>query len=111
MINPQIQKLIIIFITILFVGYIGYGLFNATPSPDAFSAIPANPDSELILALADKIEKTTIDSSIFSDKLFVALIDTSSVVTPEEQGRDNPFYTIGLDAVQSQTVKSVVIKR
>lgn len=111
MITPQLQKIIIIFITLMFVVYVGYGLFSKQPDPKAFESISVNSDSEDILALADKIEKTTIDSSIFSNALFITLVDSSSIVAPEEQGRNNPFAAIGFDNVQSQTVKTVVAKK
>jgi hypothetical protein len=103
MVSPFIQKVIIVIVTFLILGYLGYGLMNSaseTPiEPDLSSAGTASQD---ILNLVDKMSKTSIDPSIFSSPLFTNLVDINVPVSPESQGRPNPFAAIGSDQVISQ---------
>ena len=50
-----------------------------------------------ILNLTNKLKNISIDQAIFSSKLFLTLKDFGTVLTPELQGRPNPFAPIGTD--------------
>lgn len=115
----SIVKKIIILVVLLAIGggaYYFYKKSNISFSELSLSAknvsLPINnlvlPDDSApvgtdILILANKIKTVTIDPSVFSSPLFAYLKDFSNPLTPEAQGRPNPFAPIGLD------VSSIVV--
>ncbi len=48
-----------------------------------------------ILNSVEQFKNISIDSSIFSSNLFKSLKDSSALLTPELQGRANPFASFG----------------
>jgi hypothetical protein len=51
-----------------------------------------------IILLVDKFEAVSIDTSLFSSSLFNSLKDFSVTVSPESQGRKNPFILVGVES-------------
>ncbi|TSC70386.1 MAG: hypothetical protein CEO12_410 [Parcubacteria group bacterium Gr01-1014_46] len=100
-VSPKVQKIILSVLILLGLGFVVYStLFGDVPVPenlgeDTTVAVAVGQD---ILTLADKLQSTQIDTTIFSSPLFQSLIDISTPLTPEAQGRENPFAQIGVDS-------------
>jgi hypothetical protein len=103
MISQSLQKIIIIALTLFVVAFVGYRLFTMTPDA-SLSTDLSSPTTEVagqdILTLVEKLKLITIDESVFSSPTFSNLKDFSSEITPEAQGRVNPFAGIGNDSSQ-----------
>ncbi|KND48093.1 MAG: hypothetical protein AB201_00645 [Parcubacteria bacterium C7867-006] len=98
MISAQLQKLMIIGLTLVFLVYMILGLYNSVPDPDVLAEVSSSESaSQDILTLVANLNQISIDQSLFSSPLFVSLQDTSAVISPEVQGRPNPFSPIGVD--------------
>ncbi len=98
MLTSLVQKLIAVSITIIFVAYLGYGLYNkSTEGVVLNESIEAETTSEDVVALVTKLKDLKIDKTIFSNEAFLSLVDFSSIISPEEQGRPNPFAPIGAE--------------
>ncbi len=101
------QKTLIILIVLVVVAFVGYNLMSSTPVEEGVEATTTSGDivGGDILSLVEKLKMITIDSSIFSSALFASLRDSSAPLTPEIQGRPNPFAVIGSD-VSSGSVQT-----
>jgi hypothetical protein len=105
-------KQIIIAIIVIVAIFIGYRmLFPGEGSNEATLAVdqPAAAqiaDSQVILALLDKLDKIKLDDSIFSDKVFIRLVDFGQPIPEQSIGRQNPFLPIGRDTIVVTPVKS-----
>ncbi len=98
MISPQIQKLMIIALTLGLILYIGLGLYNSEPAVNLSNDVSGvDTTSQDILTLVDKLQKVSIDQSVFTSTVFLSLMDYSAIISPEIQGRPNPFAPIGVD--------------
>ncbi len=53
------------------------------------------PAAQEFLDLAGKLTPVSFDTSIFTDARFNALVDISTTITPESQGRVDPFAPLG----------------
>jgi len=86
------QKSLSAILILIIVAFIAYEyLYAAPPAPSADStAVGAD-----VLSLAGKIGTISLDQSLFSNPLFAGLKDDSAPLSPEAQGRDNPFAPIG----------------
>lgn len=51
----------------------------------------ASPLETRFLQLSSELNPVTFDTQVFSDPRFLALIDITTPVTPEPQGRTDPF--------------------
>ena len=81
---------------------------NLVSSPTADSS-PQNddtlnktsPDTDAFLGVLLSIKNIKLDDSIFLNTAFLALRDSSIILTPDgNEGRPNPFAPIGSDAVE-----------
>ncbi len=107
MISAQLQKILIVGLTLVFVVYMLLGLYNTVPDPVVLSEVSSSESaSQDILTLVANLNSISIDPSLFSSPLFVSLQDTSAVISPEAQGRPNPFSPIGVD-IGSQVARKV----
>ncbi|HEY4509206.1 MAG TPA: hypothetical protein VJC13_02920 [Candidatus Paceibacterota bacterium] len=102
---PSIQKIIILLVAVLLLGFFGYRMFIGTSSTEVNSDIPSSafsmkPD---VLTLARKLNSISIDQGIFSEPLFTNLKDFTQVIYPESKGRTNPFAIIGSDVFSPGT--------
>jgi len=82
-------------------GFIAYSIFFMAPSADVSSVASSTDstgDGNDIVSLAQKLQNVKIDQTLFSSNIFKSLKDYSAPVTPEPQGRPNPFASIGNDA-------------
>lgn len=99
MVSPTTQKIFIVAVVLLLLGFLGYRMFvEPTVALESDSVLS---DTEIasqdILILVDKLEAITIDQNLFSEPMFRNLKDFSQTIFPEAQGRINPFATIGSD--------------
>jgi hypothetical protein len=109
---------IIVVIVIIVVAFLGFKTFFGTNNSDTAAlvaeggATPAFVDGQTILVLLNKLNRVTLDGSIFSDKAFTSLRSSERELDPQVSGRQNPFQAIGVDGVgtvgnqSSSTVRS-----
>ncbi len=103
--SPTEKKLVWALVIIAVIG-IGYDIFansSSSPAPTADTSTTA-PVGQDILALVEKLKVISIDPSIFSSSLFTSLKDSETPLTPETEGRADPFSLIGVDAPFTTTV-------
>jgi hypothetical protein len=102
-------KKIIIFIVIIVALVGGYfliggseepvGVVSLTESSNTNTNINTNNPSGEFLTLLLNVKNIKLDDSIFKEKAFLKLRDSSIVLVPEgNEGRVNPFAPIGQDA-------------
>ena len=116
--NQRIKQIIIVVI-IITVSFVGYKMFFVSSEP-AGSTLASDQggvgqvvDGPAILALLNALNKVTLDDSVFSDKIFVSLINFEKPLEEQVIGRQNPFLPIGVDGsgiilpVATSTVVSV----
>jgi hypothetical protein len=60
---------------------------------------PSSETGDQILALLQELNAIQLDSSIFTDPMFLSLKDYHVDLAPEPKQRDNPFAPIGMDAI------------
>jgi hypothetical protein len=98
MASSFVQKLIAIIITMVLLTYWGYSLYNkSTDGVVLDESINAETTSQDVVNLVTKLKELRLDKSVFSNKYFSGLVDFTSIVIPEEQGRPNPFNPIGAE--------------
>ena len=100
MFSSNVQKTLIALVLFIGLGFLVYNLFiNKRPEILIRLLDPENTETvgEDILILVEKLKVVSIDPSLFSSTLFTNLKDSSAVLTPESQGRSNPFAPVGLD--------------
>jgi hypothetical protein len=100
----QNQKLIFALVLFAVAGFIVYqSFFSANTTNTAGTATSGmatttiDSGSQDIINMASQIDTISIDSNLFSSPLFLSLIDFDAPLTPEPQGRPNPFANIGND--------------
>ncbi len=97
-VTPTMQKLILTVLILSALGYVVYStLFSESEIVYGEDGVPLVTEvvGRDIIMLADKLDTININKNVFSSPLFSELIDISSELTPEEQGRPNPFLKIG----------------
>ena len=99
----QKTKQIIIIIVVIVVAFFCFKMFFADTQPvdTALVADQVNSatfvDGQVILNLLDKLNQVTIDESIFTNKVFVSLVNSEKLIEDQAAGRPNPFLPIGID--------------
>ncbi|MDO8620027.1 MAG: hypothetical protein Q7R64_01610 [bacterium] len=91
-------------------GALFYFLSSPSPAPEgpitvlSTSPLDATLGRDLLSALAT-LKSTKLDTSVFSDPVFLSLKDFSVEILPQPIGRRNPFAVFGA-SVSSQTSQS-----
>jgi hypothetical protein len=67
---------------------------SAAPEPPLSATAPASDAAQQFLDLAGELAAVSFNTSIFSDPRFNSLVDISTTVIPEAQGRPDPFAPI-----------------
>ncbi len=101
MLSTSTQKTTAAVIVILLLGYFVYAEFfagSAAPAADTSSVAATPVIGQDILTLVLKLQKISIDSSLFSSDLWARLKDSGLLLSPESQGRVDPFAPIGSDS-------------
>ena len=70
------------------------------------SAAPQVLDGPLILALLSKLNRVTLDETIFSNKIYASLVNFEKPIEDQAIGRPNPFLPIGLTGTEAPLSKS-----
>lgn len=105
-ISPTIQKALIYLCVVLFLGYLGYSLFTSPVTDESFSgAVSSEVMGQDIIDLVENLKMISLDKTIFTSVVFTSLIDYSVPISPEIQGRSNPFAPIGSDGSTSFSPK------
>lgn len=99
----QKMKQIIIAVVIIIVAFFGFRTFFA-PDNTGDTALVAEQSSvvnfsegQVILTLLKKLNQVTLDRSVFSNKVFLSLINFEQPIEDQAVGRQNPFLPIGRD--------------
>lgn len=93
-------------------GYYFFFMESSTPATSTSTGMPTSFDPTIpsgdtgiigqdILALVEQLKKVSVDPSLFTSPLFSNLTDFTISITPEAQGRANPFAALGDDSGQS----------
>jgi len=108
----QKTKQIIIAVVVIVVAFFGFKMFFVSPEAgdDALVAekasVAENLEGQLILNLLNKLDRVTLDESIFSNKVFVSLQSFERVLEGQVAGRKNPFMPIGIEESGAAAPKS-----
>lgn len=102
------HKNILIGVVILIASFFAYRFFFAKEEESGPSVLVADKASisqeeRSILELLADMQSINLDTSILKNKNFLNLQDFTVSITPESQGRDNPFAPIGATSVAAPT--------
>src|SRR5690348_5607045 len=106
MLQSASQKFITVLVVLLILGAFGYYVYSKNDVPATTPDLSANGDTVLgedILSLADKLNTITIDQSVFTSPLFESLVDHDTPLSPETQGRPNPFASFSFGGGSTST--------
>jgi len=98
----QRTKKIAIVVVVIVIAFIGYKMFFAGSGSGDTTLVADQSktefvDGQTILALLDRLNKVTLDSSVFSNQTFTSLINFEKPIQDQVIGRQNPFQPIGAD--------------
>lgn len=68
--------------------------FSSTPEAPLTSTSPATAQEQQFLDVAAELQPISFNTAIFSDPRFASLVDLTVPVSPETQGRPDPFAPI-----------------
>lgn len=110
--NNKKNKVIIV-ITLLIAAFVVFVYFKNNSIDSSGSSIVAEQKvaefagAREILSLLNRMSTVKLDDSIFSDKSFISLNDTTVVLVSQPVGRNNPFAPLGSDGVRATTTLPV----
>ena len=90
------QTIVLIAIMVLLGGTYWYFFMSNEPEVSLSATEPTDPAEQQFLNLASKLSSISFDTSLFSDPRFTSLIDLTTPIRPESQGRSDPFAPLGL---------------
>lgn len=99
----QKTKQTIIAIIIIIIAFIGFKMFfvDQSSTGSTLTSEVAGPgqfiDGQAILVLLNRLNQVSLDSSIFSNKVFTSLVNFEKPIEEQAVGRPNPFLPIGID--------------
>lgn len=84
-------------VAVVLVLALSYYLWTSSGSTSALltSTEGSSPLSQEILTTLGQLHTIRLDSSVFSDPVFVSLNDFSETIPPQQAGRRNPFAPVG----------------
>lgn len=93
------KTLVLGIVVVLALGGAYLYFFSATTDAPLTSTQPAAPSEQQFLDIAAELQPISFNTAIFNDPRFASLVDLTVPVTPETQGRPDPFAPIsGLSA-------------
>ena len=96
--SSDTKKILIAVPILLLALYFAYTTFFATPAEAPDSMAVDGGSSEIlgqdILIMVERLPGISIDKSVFSGVALTHLQDFSSTITPEAQGKSNPFVPV-----------------
>ena len=99
----SVIKNIIIGVIVLVVIVVGYNYFTAPSSTSTTDLTATGQGTETapvgsdLISLLDQMKQISIDTSIFSRPSYVSLQDFGQTISPQPQGRNDPFAPIGVE--------------
>jgi hypothetical protein len=96
-------KKIIIPVVIIVAAFFGFKMFFANDDAGNTSLVAESSstinfvDGQAILILLNKLNRITLDDSIFTNKLFTNLVSFERPIEDQIIGRKNPFLPIGVN--------------
>ena len=97
--NISAKTLIIGLVLVAVLGGAYLYFFSSSTEAPLSSTAPATPQEQQFLDVAAQLQPISFNTAIFSDPRFASLVDLTVPVTPEAQGRPDPFAPIsGLSA-------------
>ena len=108
MLNLLKKNIILISVLLVVIVVFVYFFFirSSVPVDTTIAVDSSNIVGQDIIALVDKFENVSIDTSLFSSSLFTNLKDTSATVIAEPQGRSNPFVLIGVESFDTGSAET-----
>ncbi len=91
--NKGILVVVAIFIVAMFL----YNTFFSTETVLVQDGLSSSGVGINLLEISEKLQRVTLDQSIFSSNGYLLLNDFSTSITPQVIGRPNPFGIIGRD--------------
>ena len=94
--KSNLTNIIIVIVVVLLIGAAGYYYINSDQSASqdllvsTDAASTATVDSNLLAAL-QSLKQLKLDTAIFSDPIWLSLIDNSQTLPSQTPGRPNPF--------------------
>lgn len=84
---------------LIVVALIGFGAYKMFFAPDPSLEITATDENvgADVLELNASLQSVTLDRTLFSSTAFTSLVDFSTALPKQAQGRNNPFASIGSD--------------
>lgn len=97
---PIFVFLVLIFFYVYFENSKGAGSAALVPRDPSSNQANIGVGAEIILLL-QKLDRITLDTSLFDEQTFQSLKDFSITLRPQSVGRPNPFAPIGTDTTSS----------
>lgn len=110
--TPKLKKIIIV-ILILILMFLGYAIF-VKPDPQQVSLVDGRnnlqQDTRILGTQISqsllRIEQIKLNKDIFTNPLYISLVDRGRPIGQEPVGRQNPFAPIGtVSTVQTQVIE------
>ncbi|MSU45175.1 MAG: hypothetical protein EXS47_00890 [Candidatus Zambryskibacteria bacterium] len=89
------QKSLVILGVFVLLAFFGYNFFAKDSVEVGVVSTTNMEEGADILVMVDTLKKITIDKTLFTSDLFLGLRDFTVSLYPEQQGRPNPFASIG----------------
>jgi predicted negative regulator of RcsB-dependent stress response len=90
------NKAVVIAVIVFIFAIIGYNYFFAASATSVASESDAAAViGNQVVGLEAKLRAVTLDTSLFSSKIYASLVDFAPVLPPSNPGRPNPFLPIG----------------
>ncbi len=110
-------KQIVITIVIIVIAFVGFKMFFSNDEATGV-ALTADQninsefvDGQTILILLNKLNRVTLDNSIFTNKIFTSLVNFERPISEQAIGRPNPFLPIGTDSAVQSTISATTTNR
>jgi aminopeptidase-like protein len=103
----QRTKQIIVAVIVIIVAFFGFKMFFAPDTTGDVALVTEQAttlnfaEGQIILSLLGKLNQVTLDRSVFSNKVFLSLINFEQPIEDQVVGRQNPFLPIGKDSPSS----------
>lgn len=92
-------------------GAVAYKTYMTGNSSDIVTTAESDVSGEQVLIALNRLRAVSFDTAIFSDPVFVSLVDFGTVIAPQPVGRPNPFAPIGGRFQSSSSAKPAIAPR
>lgn len=95
------HKMGILVVVVIVIAFVLYSIFFTGEEDEIITSETSEEASIVVgadlLGMLLELKSLTLDSSVFSNEIFRALVDYSVDLAPQPIGRDNPFAPIGFE--------------